>query len=74
MKWYIKASSDLTHLWKVGQPVRYYSDEFGGSPWHKGVVTEVYTDHVIVSCPDISDHLWFEPDFNLDQLYPEYNF
>ena len=33
-----------------------------------------YSDHVIVDVPDISDHCWFEEDFNLEYLYPEYDF
>ena len=62
--------SDLTHLFYVGQPVRYLCD----GKRHKGKVKEVYVDHIIVDCPDISDHIWFARDYNLDCLYPEYNF
>lgn len=63
--------SDLTHLFNVGQVVYYVDDEIGR---HKGIVAETYTDHIIVDIPSISDHMWFEQDFNLDMLYPEYNF
>ena len=62
--------SDLTHLWKVNQPVRWNSD----GKMIKGKVKEVYPDHLIVDCPGISDHLWFESGLNFDTLYPEYNF
>lgn len=62
--------SNLTHLWKVGQKIRYNCE----GNWYKGEVKEVYPDHLIVDCPDISDHLWFESGLNLDCLYPEYNF
>ena len=69
---------NLTHIWKVGQEVRYLLDEevrFGGkATWHKGTVTDVFEDHILVDIPDISDHIWFEEDFGLDKLYPEYNF
>ena len=62
--------ADLTHLFYVGQPVRYLCEK----QWHRGKVKETYADHIIVDCPDISDHIWFAYDCNLDCLYPEYNF
>lgn len=62
--------SDLTHLFKVGQKVRC---NFDGT-FHKGTVTETKADHIIVDVPTISDHCWFEKDFNLGDVYPEYNF
>jgi len=68
--WKLAESADLTHLWKVGQPVRYRDS----GRYYRGTVREVYPDYVLVDCPEISDHLRFEPDFNLDRLYPEYNF
>ena len=42
--------------------------------FYNGTVKETYTDHIIVDIPDISDHCWFENDFNMDCVYPEYNF
>lgn len=70
--------ANLTHLWKVGQKVRYLSDDevvYGGlATWHNGTVTQTYEDHIIVDIPDISDHMWFEEGLGLDKLYPEYNF
>lgn len=65
-------SNNLKHLFKIGQKVRYYSAEL--KRFYKGTVKEIYTDHIIVDIPEISDHLWFEEDFNLGNLYPEYNF
>ena len=62
--------ADLRHLFKVGQPVRCRLD----SSIYKGTVKEVYNDHIIVDIPDVSDHCWFESDFNLDCVYPDYNF
>lgn len=61
--------ADLTHLWRVGQ-LAYYRV---GNKLHKGTVKEVYADHLIVDCPDISDHIWFQQGYNLDCLYPDYN-
>ena len=55
--------SDLTHLFTIGQPVRC-----------RLAVKETYPDHIIVDIPEISKHCWFENDFNMDCVYPEYNF
>lgn len=69
--------ANLTHLFKVGQKVRYKeNDDFGFLPpkFYKGTVKETYEDHIIVDVPEISDHLWFEEGLNLDCVYPEYNF
>jgi len=38
------------------------------------IVKETYPDHIIVDIPEISKHCWFENDFNMDCVYPEYNF
>lgn len=62
--------SDLTHLFSKGQKVRCKMD---GS-FHKGIIKEIYQGHVIVNVSGISDHCWFEEGFNLDDLFPEYNF
>ena len=62
--------SDLTHLFTIGQPVRCRLDE----KFYKGTVKETYPDHIIVDIPEISKHCWFENDFNMDCVYPEYNF
>lgn len=29
---------------------------------------------VLIDVPSISDHMWYEQDFNLDEVYPLYNF
>lgn len=62
--------SDLTHLFKVGQKVRCKIE----GTFYKGTVKEVYTDHIIVDISDISDHCWFENNFNIGDVYPENNF
>lgn len=75
MKRYIRSDSDLTHIWEVGQHVRYLADDgFFGTTWHSGTVSEVYPNKVIVDIPDISNHVAFYKGVNLDSLYPEYNF
>ena len=35
---------------------------------------ETYPDHIVVDIPEISEHCWFENDFNMDCVYPECNF
>ena len=62
--------SNLTHLFKAEQKVRCNFD----GKLHSGTVKEVYADHIIVDVSDISDHCWFEEGFNLDCVYPDYNF
>ena len=65
-----KSMADLTHLFRTEQKIRYPDT----GKWHKGKIKETYPDHVIVDIPDISDHCWFEENFNLEYLYPECNF
>lgn len=62
--------ADMTHLWKVGQPIRCRMD----GVLYKGTIKEVFPDHVLVDVPEISDHIWFEEGLNMGDLYPEYNF
>ena len=60
------------HDFQVGQKVKYVTNESPLDPVkeHIGTVKAIYEDHMIVDVPDISDHCWFEPDFNLNQLIP----
>lgn len=62
--------SNLTHLFKTGQKVRCNMD----GKMYDGVVKEIYTDHIIVDIPEISNHCWFGNDVNMDCVYPDYNF
>lgn len=61
--------ANLTHLFTIGQKVRCKMD----NKFYNGTVKEIYTDHIIVDIPEISDHCWFEDDFNIDCVFPEYN-
>jgi hypothetical protein len=61
--------NNLTHLFKVDQKVRVRLD----GEMFNGMVKETYSDHIIVNVPEVSDHLWFEEDLNLGDVYPEYN-
>ena len=62
--------ADLTHLFSIGQKVRCKLD----GKFYDGTITEMHKDHIIVDVPNISDHCWFEEGFNMDCVYPEYNF
>jgi hypothetical protein len=62
--------ANLTHLFKVGQKVKWNCD----GEILDGTVKETYDDHIIVDVPEMSDHCYFEEGFNLDTLYPDYNF
>ena len=62
--------ANLKHLFKVGQNVRCNMD----GTFYKGTVTETYENHIIVDIPEISNRCWFEEGFNMDCVYPEYNF
>lgn len=57
-------------IFKVGQKVVCRMD----GDLHKGTITKVFKDHIIVDIPEVSDHCWFEEGLNLDDVYPEYNF
>ena len=62
--------ANLEHLFSVGQKVRCNLD----GVFYKGTVKETFTDHIIVDIPKISDHCWFENGWNIENVYPEYNF
>jgi hypothetical protein len=62
--------ANLTHLFHEEQKVMCNTEI--GLLW--GTVKEVYEDHIIVDIPEISDHMWYEEGWNLDEVYPEYNF
>lgn len=62
--------ANLTHLFSTGQKVRCKLD----GVFYKGKIKETYDDHIIVDIPQISDHCWFEDGWNIEDVYPEYNF
>lgn len=62
--------SNLTRLFTIGQIVQCRMDK----KFYKGIVKETYPDHIVVDIPEISEHCWFENDFNMDCVYPECNF
>lgn len=52
--------TDLTHLFKIGENVKYVVNDFDEKRIYDGTVKEVAADHVLVDIPEISDHMWFE--------------
>ena len=64
--------SNLTHLLTVGKKVKCKDPDTGS--FYDGTVKETYSDHIIVDVPEICDHMWYESGFNLDCIYPDYNF
>lgn len=62
--------ANLTHIFKIGQKVRCNMD----GKLYSGIVKKIYIDHIIVDIPEISDHCYFEEGFNIDCVYPDYNF
>ena len=63
-------SSDLTHLFEVGQKVRC---KINGK-FYKGTVKETYEAYIIVDIPEISSHRMFGHNSDIGKVYPEYNF
>ena len=64
--------TNLTHLFKVGQPVRVKNNDFGGkTKFIPGVVRETYPDHIIIQFDGYVE--WYEESY-LNLVYPDYNF
>lgn len=57
----------IKNLFHVGQKVECRLDE----KFYSGTVTEVHDDHIIVDVPEVSDHCWFEENFNIGCVYPQ---
>lgn len=66
--------ADLTHLFKVEQNVKIRCEEFGEVDIYNGIVKEVYVDHIIVKNTDLNINGYYEEGFNIDWIYPDYNF
>lgn len=69
--------ANLSHLFKVGQKVKIKNDDFDnpqGISFEDGVVKETYEDHIIVHHTELDFDGWYEENFNIDCIFPEYNF
>lgn len=67
--------ADLTHLFKVGQKVKYHNTDFDAiKKFIPCVVKEVHADHIIITDTETNTDLWCEENFNMDCVFPDYNF
>lgn len=67
--------ANLAHLFHVGQKLKIRNDDFDSlQKWDDGVVKETYPDHIIVTETKTNTDGWYEEGFNIDMLYPDYNF
>lgn len=62
--------ANLTHIFKPSQKVKCNFD----GVLFSGTVTETHENYIIVDVPQISNHCYFENDFNIGEVYPDYNF
>lgn len=64
-----------THIFKVGQKVFYYRNEFDmiKPEFEPYVVKETFDDHIILKSLKDGLEIWAEDGFNLDKVYPDYN-
>lgn len=63
--------SNLKHLFHVGQKVNCKLEH---GEFEESTIKEVYSDHLIIDVPSVSDHCWYEEGFNLDKVFPIYKF
>ena len=67
--------SNLTHLFKVGQKVIYKNTDFDAIKQNiPCVVKETYKDYIVITDIETNTDLYIEENFNLDKVYPMYNF
>lgn len=67
--------SDLTHLFKVGQAVFLRDDSFDAlERFMPCTVKETASDYIIITDDKTQTDFYIESGFNLDMVYPAYNF
>lgn len=69
--------ANLTHLFKVGQSVKYKNDDFDSDSVNKFiscVVKETYPDHIIITDIETNTDMWCEEGFNMDRVFSEYEY
>lgn len=67
--------ANLSHLFKVGQKVIYRNNDFDAVKRDiPCVVKETYADHIIITDMETNTDLWIEENFNMDYVFPDYNF
>ena len=67
--------ADLTHLFKVGQHVKYKNDDFDAvKKFISCIVKETYPDHIIITDTETNTDLWCEEGLNMDCVFPDYEY
>lgn len=67
--------ANLAHLFKVGQKVKIRNNDFDAlHKFSDGVVKETHEDHIIVTETKTNTDGWYEEEFNIELIYPDYNF
>lgn len=55
----------ISRAWRelnIGEHILYRVDDFDGCAIYECEVKEVYKDHVIVGCPEVSESIWLDDD------------
>lgn len=67
--------ADLTHLFEIGQHVKYRNDDFDAvKKFIPCVVKETYPDHIIITDTETNTDLWCEEGLNMDCVFPDYEY
>lgn len=67
--------ADLTHLFEIGQHVKYKNDDFDAvKKFIPCVVKETYPDHIIITDTETNTDLWCEEGLNMDCVFPDYEY
>lgn len=67
--------ANLTHLFHINQELKIENKDFDTvKKFNNGIVKEVYEDHIIVTNTDLGVDGYYEEGFNIDCLFPIYNF
>ena len=60
--------ADLTHLFKVGQHVKYKNEDFDAvNKFVPCIVKETYPDHIIITDTETNTDLWCEEGYNMEE-------
>lgn len=67
--------ANLNQLFYINQKLKIKNKDFDlVKIFHNGIVKEVYEDHIIVTNTDLGVDGWYEEGYNIDCLFPIYNF
>lgn len=67
--------NDLRKIFAVGDKVKCKNDDFDAfEKFEDGIVSDVKSDQVTVRLEELDIDMYYMEGFNLDLLYPAYNF